>query len=220
MSTLTEKIPSSEKIPAPVFALVGATDAAAALATHAAQAVNERIAAMERPSGDDARTALKQASQQAREQARASVSSIDLTKIDPRKIDPRKVDLTKVDPRNRDITIELPKVDLRNRDLNIELPKVDFSSAAAYALELAAAVEKKYDELVVRGERIVAELRGEEHVTAPSADDLADVVEATDEAAAPAVKATKPAAKKATKPVKKVTPRAPAAETAEEPTQD
>lgn len=208
MSTLTEKIPSAEKIPAPVFALVGATDAAATLATHAAQAVNERIAAMDRPSGEDARTALKQAGQTAREQARTSVSSIDLTKIDP-----RKVDLTKVDPRNRDLS----KVDPRNRDVTIELPKIDFSSAAAYALELAATVEKKYDELVVRGERIVAELRGEEHVTAPSADDLADSVEVPDEAPAQPVK---PAAKKATKPVKKVAPKAPAAEPTQEPTQD
>jgi hypothetical protein len=206
MSTLTEKIPSSEKIPAPVFAFVGATDAAATFANHAAQAVNERIAAMERPSGDDAKAAIKQAGQQAADQARTSVRKVDLTKVDP-----RKVDLAKVDPRK----VDLP-VDLRNRDLNVELPKIDLSSAAAYALQFAAAVEKKYDELVVRGERIVAELRGEEHVTAPSAEDLAEVVE-------PVAKPVKPVAKKATKPVKKVTP--PTAETdeapkADEPTQD
>jgi hypothetical protein len=208
MSTLTEKIPSTEKIPAPVFALVGATDAAATLATHAAQAVNERIAAMERPSSDDARSALKQAGQQAREQARTSARSIDLTTVDPRNLD-----LTKVDPRNLDLT----KVDPRNRDLNVELPKIDLSTAAAYALELAAAVEKKYDELVVRGERIVAELRGEEHVTAPSVDDLVDVVEAPAAPVKP-VKPVKPAAKKATKPVKKAA--APSAETvADESTQ-
>jgi hypothetical protein len=167
LQTVTAKLPSTDKIPSPVFALVGVTD----LATAKAKELNEKLAAMDRPTSDDAKAKFGQ--------ARDSVRSIDLTKVDPRKV--RDAELPKV-----------PKVDVKN----VELPKVELSDATAFALELAAVVEKKYDELVVRGERVVAELRGEEHVTAPVADD------STASPAAPAATTTK-TAKAATKPVKK-----------------
>jgi hypothetical protein len=177
LQTVTAKLPSTDKIPSPVFALVGVTD----LATAKAKELNEKLAAMDRPTSDDAKARF--------DQARESVRSIDLTKVDPRKV--RDAELPKV-----------PKVDVKN----VELPKVELSDATAFALELAAVVEKKYDELVVRGERVVAELRGEEHLTAPVADDTTAAAAAT--ATKPPKAAAKPvkkAAKRATEPVTKDT---------------
>ena len=50
----------------------------------------------------------------------------------------------------------------------VELPKFELSDFAARAFELAAVAEKKYDGLVVRGERVVASVRGTEHVSVPA----------------------------------------------------
>jgi len=93
-------------------------------------------------------------------------------------------------------------IDVRHLDLN--LPAVDTSTwhkpelsvVAARALELAAKVEKTYDDLVVRGEHRVSELRG-------------TTVDATADApSAPAATPKPSATTKATKPAKKAAPKA------------
>ena len=91
-------------------------------------------------------------------------------------------------------------IDVRNLDINVNLPAVDtsswhkpeLSSVAARALELAAKVEKKYDDLVVRGEHRVSELRG------TASDEIAEAKPAATH---------KPSTTKATKPVKKAAPK-------------
>jgi len=169
-------------IPTPLYALVGVTD----FATEKARALPLKLAAIEikrfeTPTVDDAKAAVAD--------AKASVSKIDLTKLDPRKVDRPKVELpamADLDPRK----VELPP---------FTMPKVELSDVAARAFELAAVAEKTYDGFVVRGERVVASVRGAEHVSVP----------ATKVAEPTAPKATKPATKKATKPaVKKTEPEA------------
>ena len=174
-------------IPAPLYALVGVTD----LATEKARALPVKLAEIEikrfePPTVDDAKAAVAD--------AKAAVSKIDLAKLDPRKVEL---------PSKDTLNVELPTMaDLDPR--KVELPKFELSDFAARAFELAAVAEKKYDGLVVRGERVVASVRGTEHVSVPAP----TVAEPTTPAAAeqPATpKATKPATKKATKPAAKKT---------------
>ena len=163
-------------IPTPLYALVGVTD----FATEKARALPLTLAAMEikrfeTPTVDDAKAAVAD--------AKASVSKIDLTKLDPRKVDRPKVELP---------PFTVPKVKI----------KVELSDVAARAFEFAAVAEKTYDGFVVRGERVIAAVRGAEHVSVP-----APKVAEPAEPAAPTT--PKPAAKKATKPaVKKTDPQA------------
>jgi hypothetical protein len=167
-------------IPAPLYALVGVTD----VATEKARVLPEKLAELE-------------------------LRRFEMPKVDRAAFDPRHMDLPKIElPAFEMPKVEMPKVDRaafdpRHIELKVEMPKVELTGVAAYALEVAAKAEKTYEEMVVRGEQVVARVRGTEHVTAPVAK------------AAPAKPATKkpatrkPAAKKATKkPVRKVAPKA------------
>ncbi len=143
-------------IPAPLFALVGATDVVTAKARELPEKLAEiEIRRFERPS------------------------------VDVSALDPRKVDLSSID---------LRKVELRKPSVQVEMPKVEFSDVAGAALQFAAKAEQTYEDLVTRGEQIVARVRGSQPDETPVATPPAEV----------AKKATK-AAKKATKPASKVT---------------
>ncbi|MFZ0324945.1 MAG: hypothetical protein WAN48_12550 [Actinomycetes bacterium] len=164
-------MPALPKIPAPLFALVGVTD----IATEKARALPVKLAELELRRFDAASVAV--ARDRARETARTAAERIDLTKLDPRKA-------------------ELPNVELPSK---ADLPKVELSDLAARAFEFAAVAERTYDDLVVRGERVVAAVRGTEHLTAPAADEPAAKPAAAASATKPTKKATKPATKPAAK---------------------
>ena len=169
-------------IPAPLYALVGATD----IATAKARELPEKLAELE----------LR----------RFELPKVDSAKLDPRHLELPKVDAAKLDPRHLDLSkVQIPKVEMSFDMPKLELPNIEMSDVASFALELAAKAEKTYDELVVRGEQVVARVRGTEHVTAPAAAPVA---------AGPAKPATrKPTAKKATKkPAKTAAPTAPGPE--------
>jgi hypothetical protein len=172
-------------IPAPLYALVGVTD----VATEKARELPEMLAELE----------LRRFEMPKVDAAKLDPRHFEMPKVERPTFEMSKVDVSKLDPRHLDLSkVELPKFELK-----LEMPKVEISGVAAYALEVAAKAEKTYEEMVVRGEQVVARVRGTEHVTAPVAK------------AAPAKPATKkpatrkPAAKKATKkPAKRVTPKA------------
>jgi hypothetical protein len=153
-------------IPAPLFALVGATD----LVTSKARELPEKLAEIEI--------------------RRFERPSVDVRSLDPRNIDVSTIDLRKVDPR---------KVELRKPTVpQVELPKVEFSDVAGAALQFAAKAEQTYEELVTRGEQIVARVRGTETDVTPVATPPVKATKA--KATKKATKATTKSAAKTTKP--------------------
>lgn len=182
-------------IPAPLYALVGVTD----VATEKARELPEMLAELELRRFEMPKVDTAKLDPRHFEMPKVDMPTFEMPKVERPTFEMSKVDVSKLDPRHLDLSkVELPKFELK-----LEMPKVEISGVAAYALEVAAKAEKTYEEMVVRGEQVVARVRGTEHVTAPVAK------------AAPAKPATKkpatrkPAAKKATKkPAKRVTPKA------------
>ena len=157
-------------IPAPIYALVGATDAAAQKVRTIPARLSELSAG--RSSSLDPRN--------------MEIPKVDLSKASIPKVDLSKVDIKKADPRNANLR-------------QVELPKVDMAAVAGTALEFAAKAERAYEDFVTRGVDVVERVTGNGDIQAVPETPVATPDSATTAKAAKTAKATPKATPQATK---------------------